>query len=48
VNQLHFLENGLNLRNMAAHPSDVDIGQVDAEQIVKSLVKEIVQKCPLS
>jgi hypothetical protein len=32
---------------MAAHPSDVDIGQLEAEQIVKSLVKEIVHKCPL-
>jgi hypothetical protein len=44
---LNILNEALNRRNMAAHPSDVDIEQIDAEQTVKSLVKNVVYKYKL-
>jgi hypothetical protein len=47
-NQLHILEHGLTWRNMAAHPSDTDIGQIDAEHVVKTLVKEVIHRCKLN
>ena len=44
---LHFLENGLNRRNMAAHPSNVSLSVSNVESIIDDLVRQVIHKYPL-